>query len=125
MLMPNSKCEDLVIQRKDIVITNKNPEAKLKPVRVGYLNKGGQGERIYSPMGHAITVSANGGGVGARTGLYLVDGKVRKLHPSEIKKIMGFGIEHKIGLGNQGIKQLGNAVIPSIINRVYKGIRAI
>ena len=39
-----------------------------KPLRVGTVNKGGQGDRIYDPMGQAITLSAEGGGTGARTG---------------------------------------------------------
>lgn len=40
----------------------------LKPIRVGTINKGGQGERIYSDLGHAITLSAYGGGPGSKTG---------------------------------------------------------
>ena len=48
-----------------------------RPIQIGYVNKGGQGERIYSPYGHAITLSAYGGGAGAKTGLYYVNGKIR------------------------------------------------
>lgn len=41
-------------------------------VRVGSLNSGGQGDRIYSPEGKSVNLSANGGGGGAKTGLYEV-----------------------------------------------------
>lgn len=41
-------------------------------IRVGYLNQGGQGDRIYSPEGKSVNLSANGGGRGAKTGLYAV-----------------------------------------------------
>lgn len=41
-------------------------------VRVGQINKGGQGERIYDPNGLSTTLSANGGGRGAKTGLYAI-----------------------------------------------------
>jgi len=41
-------------------------------VRVGSLNSGGQGDRIYSPDGKSVNLSANGGGRGAKTGLYAV-----------------------------------------------------
>ena len=123
ILMPNNECVDLVINRDDIVITNYHPETKLKPVRVGYLNKAGQGERIYATSGHAITLSANGGGVGARTGLYLVDGIVRKLHILEAKKAMGFSVKHHVSKGIQGLKQLGNSIIPEMVNHVYERIR--
>lgn len=41
-----------------------------KPIRVGHFNKGGQGDRIYSVDGKSVCLSANGGGRGAKTGLY-------------------------------------------------------
>lgn len=44
-------------------------------IRIGEFNKGGQGDRIYSPEGKSVTLSANGGGRGAKTGLYLINNK--------------------------------------------------
>jgi len=41
-------------------------------VRVGHLNSGGQGDRIYSPNGKSVGLSALGGGIGAKTGLYMI-----------------------------------------------------
>ena len=41
-------------------------------VRIGSINKGGQGDRIYSPEGKSVGLSALGGGRGAKTGLYIV-----------------------------------------------------
>lgn len=43
------------------------------PVRIGHIGKGGQAERVFSVGGKSVTLSANGGGLGAKTGLYLVD----------------------------------------------------
>jgi len=40
--------------------------------RVGQIGKGGQGDRIYSTEGKSVNLSANGGGRGAKTGLYAV-----------------------------------------------------
>lgn len=114
--------EKLFIDRDDIVIERQVREHALKPLRVGYVNKGGQGERIYSPLGHAITLSANGGGAGARTGLYLIDNRIRRLSKTECKRLMGFPDSHIISAGNQGYKQLGNAVIPTMIEQVYDSI---
>lgn len=45
-----------------------------KPVKVGYFNKGGQGDRVYSSDGKSVCLSANGGGRGACTGLYEIKG---------------------------------------------------
>ena len=124
MIMSNEFCKDLIINRDDIFIKNKDAKESLSPIRLGIVNKGGQGERIYSTNGHAITLSANGGGVGARTGLYLVDGKVRKLHIEECKSLMGFSKRHYVSNGMQGYKQLGNAVCVSMVGKVYDSIRA-
>jgi DNA-cytosine methyltransferase len=41
-------------------------------VRLGQIGKGGQGDRIYSQEGKSVSLSANGGGRGAKTGLYAV-----------------------------------------------------
>jgi len=94
----------------------------LKPIRIGTVNKGGQGERIYSPKGHAITQSAFGGGIGAKTGLYNTPQGIRRLTINECKRVMGFPDTHKVSEGSQGYQQLGNAVIPQMIEYIYKGI---
>lgn len=43
-----------------------------KPFKVGQFNSGGQGDRVYAIEGKSVTLSANGGGRGAKTGLYLI-----------------------------------------------------
>lgn len=43
------------------------------PVRVGQYGKGGLGNRIYSVQGKTVTLMGNGGGRGAKTGLYKID----------------------------------------------------
>ena len=40
--------------------------------RLGHFNSGGQGDRIYDIEGKSVSLSANGGGTGAKTGLYAV-----------------------------------------------------
>jgi DNA (cytosine-5)-methyltransferase 1 len=116
--------KDFFINRNDITIlkTENEVENKLAPIRVGIINKGGQGERIYSPKGHAITQSAYGGGVGARTGLYNTSQGIRRLTISEAKKVMGFPDCHIVSGGMQGYQQLGNAVVPEMIGYVYDSI---
>lgn len=41
-------------------------------IRIGQIGKGGQGDRIYSPEGKSVGLSAFGGGRGAKTGLYAI-----------------------------------------------------
>ena len=115
--------ERLIVHRDDIVIERKGfCEPAHKPIRIGYLNKGGQGERIYHPNGHAITLAADSGGVGSRTGLYLTRGVVRRLSIPECKRLMGFDDSHITADGMQGYRQLGNAVIPEMVTRSYRSI---
>ncbi len=127
IILPDSQTAGHVIDRNDIVyydkyLKNKEPDVASRPIRIGYLNKGGQGERIYSANGHAITLSANGGGVGNRTGLYYINNKVRRLHIDEAKQVMGFDESHKVSDGINGYRQLGNAVIPPMIGHVFDSI---
>ena len=116
--------ERLIIKRDDFVIRNTNePKPKLAPIRIGEFNKGGQGDRIYHPNGHSTNLTANGGGRGAKTGLYLIDGKVRKLSVGECRRLMGFEEGHYVDSGVHGYRQVGNAVIPGMIEKVFQGIK--
>ncbi len=94
-----------------------------KPIQIGYVNKGGQGERIYSPYGHAITLSAYGGGVGAKTGLYFVNGEIRKLSPRECARVLGFPESFKISSKlTQAYKQFGNSVAVNVLKAIIHEI---
>jgi len=92
---------------------------KATPIRLGYVNKGGQGERVYSPKGVAITLSAYGGGKFAKTGGYYINGRCRRLHPRECARLMGYPdsyILHK--RFNQAYKQLGNSVVIDVVQYI-------
>ena len=58
--------------KKSVSLTATSYKEPPKVIRIGHLNKGGQGDRIYSPEGKSVNLSANGGGRGAKTGLYAV-----------------------------------------------------
>lgn len=90
-----------------------------RPLQIGIVNKGGQGERIYDPIGHAITLSAYGGGAGAKTGLYLINGVVRKLSPRECARLQGFP-DYFIVHPNlqQAYKQFGNSVTINVLQYI-------
>jgi DNA (cytosine-5)-methyltransferase 1 len=120
----NDISEKLVIDRNDIYLKDMEIEGcPQKPVRIGTINKGGQGERIYSPYGHAITLSAYGGGAGSKTGAYLINGKVRKLTPRECANIMGFPADFKIPVSiAQAHKQFGNSVAVPVLEAILKEI---
>lgn len=123
LLNDDTLTDKFVINRADIVIDAARipTEQANKPIRVGQVGKGGQGERIYSPLGHAITLSAYGGGVGAKTGLYLIDGKVRKLHPRECARVQGFPESFILPEKNTvAWKQFGNSVPVNVLKEIAK-----
>ena len=61
--------KDLCVTRPDTYYNGvEDTEYGNKSIRLGAVNKGGQGERIYSAKGIAITLSAYGGGIFAKTG---------------------------------------------------------
>ncbi len=94
-----------------------------KPIQIGKVNKGGQGERIYHPLGHSITLSAYGGGVGAKTGLYQINKKNRKLSPRECARLQGYPenfIIHKSV--SEAQKQFGNSVSINVLQYLIKEI---
>lgn len=122
-LLEESPKDAKIINRKDIQIykevsDNKNVLPN-RPIQIGIVNKGGQGERIYDPIGHAITLSAYGGGAGAKTGLYLVNGVVRKLSPRECARLQGFPDEFVIHPNmQQAYKQFGNSVTVNVLQHI-------
>lgn len=123
------KTAEYVIKREDVYFKTKHIEKDIfgkypnKPVQIGIINKGGQGERIYHELGHAITFSANGGGIASKTGAYLINGKIRKLTPRECARIMGFPEDFKIPVTDaQAYRQFGNTVAIPVVKVVFENV---
>ncbi len=98
----------------------------LRPIRVGTISKGGQGERIYSPKGHSITLSAYGGGIAGKTGAYLINNKVRQLTPRECLRVQGFPENYSFPpeiTNSQIYKMCGNSVSVPVIKKIFKKIQ--
>lgn len=124
LLDDESMVESLYVNRTDTYFNDKEDnEYSNKTIRLGTVNKGGQGERIYSTKGIAITLSAYGGGVFAKTGGYLINGKTRKLHPRECARLMGFPDSYIIcDSTSQAYKQFGNSVVIDILQMIGQEI---
>ena len=100
-----------------------NQELPNKPIQIGKVNKGGQGERIYHSLGHSVTLSAYGGGVGSKTGLYKIDNKVRKLSPRECARLQGFPENFIFPQSiSQAQKQFGNSVSINVLQHIIQEI---
>ncbi|HRH25238.1 MAG TPA: DNA cytosine methyltransferase [Candidatus Paceibacterota bacterium] len=113
-----------IIIRDDITIDkNKKVIDKRRPLQLGKINNGGQGERIYSVESAGITLSAYGGGVASKTGAYLVGDKIRKLSPRECARLQGFPDDFDIPVSiNLAYKQFGDSVSVPVIEQIFKKI---
>jgi DNA (cytosine-5)-methyltransferase 1 len=121
-----------IIERDDISIykeysLTKNIFGKFdlpnRPIQIGKVNKGGQGERIYNPLGHGITLSAHGGGAGAKTGLYKIGNKIRKLSPRECARLQGFPEDFIFPKSiPESYKQFGNSVSINTLQYIVEEI---
>lgn len=125
IVLPDEATALYRIERDDIrldpekIARAEKSKPPLKPIRVGEINKGGQGERIYSEYGHAITLSAYGGGAGSKTGCYLINGRVRKLAPRECARVQGFPDDFRIPVSDaQAWKQFGNSVPVAVLKEI-------
>lgn len=115
----------LKIQRDDISFYRNEKELvnPRKALQIGKINKGGQGERIYSVYGSGITLSAYGGGAAAKTGAYKVGNIIRKLHPKECLALQGFPKSFKLHPSyNISYQQLGNSVSVDVIKKVMSSV---
>ena len=117
--------KDCYINRPDIKIygNEKKVVDPRRPLQIGTINNGGQGERIYSTYGAGITLSAFGGGAASKTGAYLVDGKVRKLTPRECARMQGFPESFILPESrNTAYKQFGDSVSVPVLKAIFAKI---
>lgn len=97
-----------------------------KPVRIGQVGLGRQGERIYHVDGHAVTISASGGGVGAKTGMYYAHKAVRRLTPRECARLNGFPETFELHeRPTEAIKQFGNSVVIDVIQHIVQNAQGL
>ena len=100
-----------------------------EPIRIGQFGNGGLGERIYSVHGKSVSLKANGGGGGAKTGLYkidLPDGDyiIRKLTPVEAERLQTLPDNYTEGISNtQRYKCIGNGWTVDVITHILKGLK--
>lgn len=94
-------------------------------VKIGHIGAtDGQANRVYSTEGKSVTLSALGGGSGAKTGLYDIEHRIRKLTPIECERLQGLPDDYTEGVAKtHRYKCIGNAfhvdVVAHILAEIY------
>ena len=93
-------------------------------VRVWQFNSGWQGDRGYSPEWKSVSLSANGGGRGAKTWLYEVPPVIRKLTPIECERLQTLPDNWTEWISNtQRYKAIGNWWTVDVIKYIFSHIK--
>jgi len=88
-------------------------------------NGGRQGERVYSINHCGPTICASSGGPGAKTGLYYIDNKVRRLNAIEGIGMFGFDNNY---IWDEFVKEedmlfyLGNSIVVDVLKIILKSL---
>lgn len=99
----------------------------MKPIHKLWLDNGkllqrnfSQGNRVYSSAGKSATLNANSGGIGGKTGLYEIEGMIRKLTRLECERLQTVpdGYTNSIS-DTQAIKALGNGWTVDVIAHIF------
>lgn len=88
--------------------------------------KKGVAGRVYDPDYKSVTLKASGGGGGAKTGLYLISKRIRKLTPIECCRLQNVPDNYFNGSSlsdNQIYKCLGDGWTIDIITHILGGIK--
>ena len=83
--------------------------------------------RVYDENGLSITLKSEGGGLGAKSGLYKVKNNIRRLTPLETWRLQGFTDEEfwkaqKVNSDTQLYKQAGNTITVNVMVELFKKI---
>lgn len=107
-------------------------------IQVGYINNTNyQAHRVYDINGVATTQKAEAGGLGAKTGLYAINYRIRRLTPLECWRLMGFddddywkakkALELKFYRGkdktdSQMYKLAGNSIVVNVLEAIFSNL---
>lgn len=116
---------------KDKLVKDSEVRAESYPIRIGTIPHGGNKSydskqwRVYSIQGKSVTLCGQGGGAGAKTGLYkidLPDGEyiIRKLTPLEAERLQTLPDNYTAGISNtQRYKCVGNGWTVDVITHIF------
>jgi DNA-cytosine methyltransferase len=124
ILQPDGEVDERMTTKVKVFYPENLVKKNRTLVRVGHIgNTESQANRVYDIVGKSVPLSANGGGLGAKTGLYQLDQKIRKLTPIECERLQSLPDNYTEGVSNtQRYKCLGNAFNVEVIKFILSFI---
>jgi DNA-cytosine methyltransferase len=113
ILQPDAEVDESMTVKGNLHIMNSTN-------KIGHIgNTDGQANRVYSTEGKSVTLSAQGGGGGAKTGLYQLNSRIRKLTPIECERLQGLPDGYTEGIPKtHRYKCLGNAFNVDVVAHI-------
>ena len=108
--------EDRGILLKDILQNDAEVNERMNATPKSNNN---QANRVYDINRKSICLKANGGGLGAKTGLYKIDARIRKLTPIECERLQGLPDDYTKGIAmTNRYKAIGNAFNVDVVTHI-------
>lgn len=122
-MIVNGKSYSLTASYNWAVEWNSVAKKQRTMVKVWQFNSWWQWDRVYSDEWKSVSLSANGGGRGAKTGLYEVPPIIRKLTPIECERLQTLPDNWTEGISNtQRYKAIGNWWTVDVIAHIFRYI---
>lgn len=123
--IPFTLPDDKGIKLQDVLETTVNEKYYIKQTKEECMKKKqSQGYRVYDIGGKSVCLSANGGGIGSKTGLYSISNRIRRLTPVECERLQGLPDGYTSCVSDtQRYKCCGNAFNCDVIAHILNSIK--
>lgn len=119
----NGTSNTLTTVQKDNVVVEKINNGYLEQVGSLYENNNDAG-RVYSENGISCTIKSVGGGLGAKTGLYKIGFRIRRLTPRECFRLMDYPDSFTWSVSDsQAYKQAGNSICVGVLSKIIAKLK--
>lgn len=118
--------EHYFISSPDIILYKPDIKKRVhQTYRIGYIGNLGQGRRIYSIKGLSPTTVVSSRGPAGCTEAILINDRVRRLTPNEVRRILGFPEGFIFPVSERhAYEQLGNSVAVPVLKLIAEQIAA-
>ena len=103
---PSGKANALTTVITDSMVAE--PVNITEPIRLGDIDSNAQAHRVYSPYGKSVTINANGGGQGGKTGLYATPVEIVITENTVVEELWGGNLK----IDGKLIYKVENGLIP-------------